>query len=145
MTTYFLSRDSVEAAKKLLRSPADGSVINRKARAGAIDLLKEYNKKLGALIDLNRDSFSAISMCKEETEIDLLIKAKSYPLAGMNDYQRLEAYGWKLYYKGARWDYYFKLDSRGKRWSVAVPSTLHVDMIFSRDSVRLSPAMDRTF
>jgi hypothetical protein len=54
----------------------------------------------------------------------------------MNDYERLEKAGWVLYYSGnKRWSYFKK-----KNWTVAVPDTTFVGLIFSRNGKRMSPS-----
>lgn len=128
----------VSGAKALLSSPADGSGANRQARARALQILKDRKDQLKEFLAKAPNSPLALNLELQIRDLDQIIKHKSYPLSGMTDYQRLEAYGWKLLHKGKRIDYYAKEDSFGKVWIACVPASNNWDIWFERNGIKLS-------
>ena len=61
----------------------------------------------------------------------------NYPLEGMNDYQRLEHYGWECFHMAKRFDYYKKTDKRGNKWVAIVPLTISYSIMFEKNGKRL--------
>jgi hypothetical protein len=68
----------------------------------------------------------------------------NYPLAGMNDYQRLEAYGWTKFHSSRHYDYYHKTDNRGNGWVALVPISIYFSIVFEKNGKRFSPKTRRS-
>lgn len=116
-----LTRSQTENALSIIKAKADGTNANRQARANAASYLWDFLDQT--------EKFSNFPLFNEERkQIKTLLERFFY-----NDYQRLEAAGWKHFYKSASYDCYKKISARDHIWIAIIPIDNQIAIVFERD------------